>query len=56
MTLPRLFSFNRYWEHHPPTHIMVARLMGIKPGAPAQKKASPEEMLAEFAGMGFEVG
>ena len=44
---------NRYWEDHPPTHILVAAFMGVKP----KKKGKPDidQMIAEFAGMGFEV-
>jgi hypothetical protein len=54
MTLPRLYAFNRYWENHPPVHIMVAAYFGIK-AKPEKKKETSEEMIAELAGMGFQI-
>ena len=36
MDFPRLFAMNRYWQQHPPLHIMVASFMGIKPEARAR--------------------
>lgn len=53
MTLPRLYALNKYWEIHPPSHILVAAYMGYKPQG--QSKGSIDDLIAEFAGAGFEV-
>lgn len=31
MDLPTLAELNRYWEHSPPVHQLVARYLGVKP-------------------------
>lgn len=30
MDLPKLAALNRYWDHSPPVHVLVARYLGIK--------------------------
>jgi len=29
MTLPRFAGLSRYWQRHPPTHVLVAAFLGI---------------------------
>ena len=53
MTLPRLYALNKYWEIHPPAHILVAAYMGYKPCE--QTNSNVGDLIAEFAGAGFEV-
>lgn len=53
MTLPRLYALNKYWEIHPPSHILVAVYMGYKPRE--QRGNNMGDLIAEFAGAGFEV-
>lgn len=31
LDLPRLNALNLYWDSHPPTHILIAAYMGVKP-------------------------
>jgi hypothetical protein len=31
MTLPEYYRLCRYWQGHPPVHLMVAGYLGIKP-------------------------
>jgi hypothetical protein len=40
MDLPKLAALNRYWDHSPPVHILVARYLGVKPKA----KPAPEQV------------
>lgn len=40
MTIPRLEAFQRYWEHSPPVHLMVAAYFGI--GVKAKTSQSSE--------------
>jgi hypothetical protein len=51
MTLPRLYSLNKYWERHPPTHILLAAFMGVKPKE--KKELSLDELIAEFGAAGL---
>lgn len=42
MDIPRLEALNRYWEHSPPVHQLVARYLGIKkpdPPLPVEDQA-----------------
>lgn len=48
MDLPKLAALNRYWEHSPPVHVLVARYLGIKApdkNAPAQVSQPVEELM-----------
>lgn len=29
MDIPRVLAMNRYWEKHPPLHLMVAAYLGV---------------------------
>jgi hypothetical protein len=47
--LPRLKAMQSYWEGNPPTHIMIARYLGIKPKeAPKPDNDGLEAALAAF--------
>lgn len=42
----------RYWESHPPLHLMVAAYLGIKPkAAPKDAAAGAEEFLSFLSTM-----
>jgi hypothetical protein len=31
LTYPRLVALNKYWQQHPPTHLLAAAYLGYKP-------------------------
>jgi hypothetical protein len=39
LDLPRLQAINTYWAAHPPTHILIATYLGIKPKTDNKTKA-----------------
>lgn len=48
MDLPTLAALNKYWEHSPPVHVLVARYLGVKPPskqAPEQAAGQVDELL-----------
>jgi hypothetical protein len=49
MDLPRLSAMNRYWENHPPVHIMLKKL-GIWAGIekPPKSKSFDADPLAQM--------
>lgn len=57
MTLPRLHAMTEYWTQHPPVHILLGALLGIKSStrdtSPNSNEA--EKIMAEFAAAGFTV-
>ena len=43
LTIPRLRALMRYWEQHPPVHLLVAAYLGFKPsGAPTSREAAAD--------------
>ena len=42
MTIPRMTALKNYWNAHPPTHIAIARCLGVK-GTEKPKTVTPEE-------------
>ena len=46
MTLTRIAAYRRYWEKHPPTHMLVAAYLGYKP----QEKGDLGELIDMFEG------
>lgn len=53
MTIPRLCALNKYWEIHPPVHILAAGYMGYKPQV--QSEDNTGDLLADLAAAGFEM-
>lgn len=55
--LPRLDAMTRYWNDHPPVHVMVAAYLGVKPSNQSKQpsKSNPQESLQQLAGMGVPV-
>jgi len=53
MDLPRYAAMSRYWDSHPPLHLMVQGYLGIeaKP-AKAQQIDSEADFIASFASCG----
>jgi len=47
MTLPRLAAMRRYWNAHPPTHLLIAAYVGYKPPTPP-KRATRGRLRAMF--------
>ena len=53
LDLIRLEALNQYWDNHPPTHILIASYLGIKP----KTKPKPldtnnmAELAASFGGI-----
>ncbi len=57
MTLPRLYAMNRYWQDHPPVHILLAAFMGMKPTDKMEaEEAGLDELLQAFGGAGLVEG
>ena len=56
LDMPSLAALTEYWDSYPPTHVMVAAYLGIKPKAKASGKprvnddAAIAEILANFQG------
>ena len=50
MTLPRFYAVQRYWAAHPPTHLMVAAYLGIKPGTASGDPAGSFDDLVHWLG------
>ena len=42
MDLIRLATLNRYWDRHPPLHLMVQSYLGIKPVSRSTIPSKPE--------------
>jgi hypothetical protein len=40
MDLPTLAALNKYWEHTPPVHVLVARYLGFKAPTGSSANAS----------------
>jgi hypothetical protein len=52
LTLPRLKALMRYWEAHPPVHLLVASYLGYK--APGVGGVANREAAAEISAMAAE--
>lgn len=50
--LPRLEALTRYWEGHPPTHVMVAAYFGIKPTETPPTTPTGEQDFSHLLGLG----
>ena len=50
LDIPSLGAFTRYWESHPPIHLMVASYLGIEPKGEAagKPKRIDDKTLAEL--------
>lgn len=57
LTLPEVEELLTYWADHPPTHILVAAYLGIKPkGSGSISKDEQDSSVAAFIGtMGGQV-
>lgn len=55
MTLPRLYEINRYFENHPPVHILLAAFMGVKQKPTMKKEEDLDAMIAELSQAGLSV-
>lgn len=55
MDIPRLEALNRYWEHSPPVHQLVARYLGIKPPAKPIPEADQAAALMRMIDEGLQV-
>lgn len=55
MTLDRLGALTKYWNSHPPMHLMVAAYLGIKPtrGGRGQDKGDLGELIGALGAMGI---
>ena len=49
ITIPRMKALYRYWEDHPPVHLIAAAMAGIEPRNKQKQYVSPEEF---FGGLG----
>lgn len=45
LDLVRLQAINQYWAEHPPTHILVAAYLGVKPSPKSDSTDVDEESL-----------
>jgi len=50
MTVPRFQALARYWQRHPPLHLMVAAYLGIRPEP--RPKGDLGDLLALFGDRG----
>jgi len=48
MDLPRYAAMSRYWDAHPPLHMMVQGYLGIEGKQADSKKVNDSEGLATF--------
>ncbi len=50
LDIPALSAFTRYWESHPPIHVMVAGYLGIEPkkGSSGPVKTNDDATIAEL--------
>ena len=48
MTVPRFQALSRYWQRHPPLHVMAAAWLGIKPKLAAER-GDLGDLVAMFA-------
>ena len=48
MTVPRFQALSRYWQRHPPLHVMAAAWLGIKPKLTAER-GDLGDLVAMFA-------
>jgi len=50
MDLPRWAAMSRYWQSHPPLHLMVQGYLGIEPDSAAgtAKQQADQDDLAAF--------
>jgi hypothetical protein len=55
MDIPTLVALNRYWEHSPPVHVLVARYLGIKPPEAPQPVENQAEALMQMIDQGLRV-
>lgn len=49
LTLPRYEALCRYWESHPPVHLMVAAYLGIKPKPRPLREGEEQDYSELFA-------
>ena len=47
--IPRLEAWNRYSRSHPPTHLMIAAYLGVKPEA---KPSTAESLVSQLLTIG----
>lgn len=44
LTIPRLKALMRYWQRHPPAHLLIAAFLGYKGGGDQPSQASSEAL------------
>ena len=47
VTMARLEAYGRYWENHPPLHVIAAAMAGVEPKK-KKKLADLSELISSF--------